>query len=313
MPFVFNPVSEESKTASDIVEEILRLFLSGQREELNKLSSTAGASATELSFQYDLGSIRNGSQVEIDLESYYVWDVDQTSKVATVQPAINGSKTAVHSTGSLVHVNPKLLRASIFDAINAEIRSLSSPIKGLYSVVGLDFTYSSPTIMYDLADTKDVIDVLQVTTEQPGATNNWAHMDVWRLDSVTDLTTFPSGNALYLPNGLPGRKVRVIYGIPFIVVQTLSDDLYLDNNGDPKLGGVPPSMHDILVYGALLRLGPIREVKRNFTEAQGDSRRATEVPPAAVMNSYTELRRLYQRRIDEESSRLSQLFDREVT
>lgn len=308
MPFVFNPSTGASKSGNDIIDEVYRLFMSGQREELNKLSVTAGASATSLSFQYELGSIRDGSQVEVDLESYYVWEVDGTSKTATVQPGMYGSTTAVHSTGTLARVNPKLTRASIFDALNAEIQSLSSPTNNLYSVMELEFNYSVPVIMYDLAGTEDILDILMVNQKQPGSTQDWAQMPSWRYDKSVDLTMFPSGNALYLPIGLPGSPVRVVYSVPFATISNPASDLYLDGNGDPKEGGISPSMHDILVYGILLRLGPVREIKRNFTEAQGDSKRATEVPPGAVMNSYTEVRRIYTRRMNEEAAKLARDF-----
>lgn len=308
MPFVFDPISTPSKSGSDIVEEVYRLFLSGQREEINKLAVTAGASSNSLSFQYDLGAIRNGSQVEVDLETYYVWEVDESGKTATVEPGMNGSKTAVHASGSIVRVNPKLARAAIFDALNAEIQAISSPTKGLFSVMGLEFVYTPPVITYDLIDTTDIFEIISVSQIQPGASKDWAQLPGWRLDNVVNPVDFPSGNSLFVPVAIPGRTIRVVYSTPFATIDSPSDDLYLDSGGDPKPGGVPPSMHDILVYGILLRLGPIREVKRNFTEAQGDSKRSTEVPAGAVMNSYSELRRLYTQRIQDEATRLSRYF-----
>lgn len=308
MPFVFNPSDDSSQTGNDIIEKVLDYFLSGQKEEKNKLAATAGAGATTISFQYELGAIRSGSEVEAGLEVYYVWEVDQAGKSATVEPGQRATITAIHSTGTICRVNPKLTKRAIFDALNAEIRALSAPGSGLFCPMGLEFSYSSPISSYDLEDTGDILDVLSVTQEEIGATGDWHHIDGWRLDRKANSTDFPSGNALYLPAGFPGRTVRVVYAAPFAAIDSINDNLYLDSEGNPKAGGIPPSMHDILVYGTLMRLGPVREIKRNFTEAQGDARRAQEVPPGSVANSYAEVRRIYNRRVNEEVGRLSRLF-----
>ena len=51
-----------------------------------------------------------------------------------------------------------------------------------------------------------------------------------------------------------------------------------------------------------------REIKRNFTESQGDTRRAGEVAPGAVMQSSRNLQILRQQRITAESARLDALY-----
>lgn len=308
IPFVFNPTSETSKSSDKIIDEVLRLFLSGQREDLNKLSANAGANATSLSFRYELGAIRSGSQVDVDMETYYVWSVDEGGQSATVEPGSNGSISATHADGSIVRVNPKISRYSIFSALQDEIRALSSPGRGLFSVMALEFPFSASKVAYDMTGTTDVLDVINVSILLPDGQKNWLPITSWRLDSSVNTTDFPSGNSIFVPEGISSQTVRVIYSAPFRVPTLSTDDLYLDGNGVPIAGGIPPSMQDILVYGTLLRLGPVREIKRNFTEAQGDSRRATEVTAGQVSNSYRDVRSLYSQRIDDERGRLIRYY-----
>jgi len=73
-------------------------------------------------------------------------------------------------------------------------------------------------------------------------------------------------------------------------------------------GGVQETLTDILAIGTQIRLMSPREVKRNFTESQGDTRRADEVSVGAVGNSFSQLQRLRRDRIQAEAARLSRAY-----
>jgi hypothetical protein len=53
-----------------------------------------------------------------------------------------------------------------------------------------------------------------------------------------------------------------------------------------------------------MRLMAAREIKRNFIEAQGDTRRPDEVQPGAITNSIANIQRLRRDRIIAEAGRL---------
>ena len=72
--------------------------------------------------------------------------------------------------------------------------------------------------------------------------------------------------------------------------------------------GLQPSATDLPPIGAAIRLMAGREIKRNFTESQGDTRRSTEVPPGAIAQSANGLARLRQTRIAAEAARLHALY-----
>jgi hypothetical protein len=111
-------------------------------------------------------------------------------------------------------------------------------------------------------------------------------------------TDFASGGALVIyEGGYPGQAIRVRYRAPFGSLTALDDDVLADT-------GLPATAHDLPPLGAAVRLVAGREVKRNFTEAQGEPRRAEEVPPTATLQSSRELLRIRQQRIVAEQSRL---------
>jgi hypothetical protein len=286
-----------SYVASDVIEETIRLLLSGQREPMNKLLTDVSSGATSLALKYELGAMQADSLLAIDTEIYRVWEINKDTRTVTVEPAMQGSTTTAHTAGSLVYVNPRITRFAAFKALNDEISSLSSPALGLFAVKTLEFTYEGAQTDYDITASTEILDVLDVRIEWPGPEQHWQALKDWRLRRKADTTDFASGNALFVPNGVPGRTVRVTYSAPYTRLTALTDDI-------ESVGGIPPAAQDILAMGTLLRIGSVREIKRNFTEAQGDSRRAGEVPATAVGNSFSYLRQMRDNRIAQEAARL---------
>ena len=109
---------------------------------------------------------------------------------------------------------------------------------------------------------------------------------------------FPDGTALRLNRGgWPGYDVRVTYIAPYAPFVNLTDDV-------TATCGISAQAMDIPPIGAAVRMVAGREVKRNFTESQPDTRRAEEVPPGAVVGSSRGLMMLRQQRVAEEAARL---------
>ena len=285
-------------TGNDVIEEVNRLLLSSSREELNKLSGSVAPNATSLTFTYDLGGIRAGSEVNIDLETYRVWTTDPGTKTATVQPAMSGTDSVAHSAGSIAYVNPRFSKAAIFSALNQELRALSGNVVGLYRMKTLEWDLTGLVTDYDLAS--DVEEVYEVRIRSIGPGNSWERLD-WKWIPDADKTFFPSGNGIHIMNGFPGRQLQVLYKTGFDLLTDPAQDLF-------TVAGVEEELQDIVVYGILLRLGPVREIKRSFTEAQGDSRRAEEIQAGAIQNSFASVRAMYRDRIQTERARLMQRY-----
>lgn len=286
---------------SDLIETTKRHLYSGQKPSMNKLAIPAISSATSLTFVNELNDIQSGAYVQVDLEVFYVWEVNELARTATVEPAQLGSVTSAHDAGDIALVNPKFFDHAILAALNDCLNSLSSPSAGLYQSKTVNLTYIANGGGYDLAAVTDLIDIEDIRLHRGDTSSkDWPRVNAWDVGRNVNSTDFPSGLALFLLDPAEvGSTIRVRYRSGFGTLTTLADNVITTT-------GLPATALDIPPLGAAIRLVHPREVKRNFTEAQGDSRRSGEVGPGAVAGSVNALERDYYRRINEEASRLSQ-------
>ncbi len=288
---------------SELIEETRRLIFSGSREERNKLASTITSSATSLTTTYPLGQITRGTKLAIDLEDIYVWEGTGTT-VSPVDRAQWGSPASTHAAGAVIHVNPKFSNWEIFNAINDEITSLSAPSNGLFQVLSAELTYNTHIEGYDLTGfttpAQYIQDVLEVRYAVTGPSRSYPISSDWELSrSMSD--EFTSGMALFVRDGFPNQTLVVKGKFGF-------SELDASMATEISTSGLADTMYDILSLGAAWRLTASMEISRNFTSAQGDTRRANEVPPGGQLGASRELGRLREIRIREEASRLSNKY-----
>lgn len=283
--------------ASDLVADTKRHLLSNTREVMNKLDGAINASAADVTLAFTSGLPTAGSYIEVDLEMMYVWSV--AGQVATVERGQLGSTATTHDDAALVTINPRYPAFAVFKALNDDIRSLSAPANGMFAVRTLDLVADGATGWYDLTGATDVLDVLSVRHEVFG-TDQWVNLTNWEISNVAG-AGFASGSALRITDGLAlGRTIRVLYKASFDPLVTLADDV-------ESVTGMPEGTHDIPSLGAAMRLVAPREIDRNDTKSQGDSRRAEEVGAGAMLSSIRGIAGLRQTRINDEVSRLMQL------
>jgi hypothetical protein len=289
-------------TLFDLVAETKRHLLSFQREPMNKLAAAVTPTATTLTVTYDGSAIREGAYLQIGLELVYVWSFEAANKTATVERAQLGSTAAAHAADAVVTVNPKFPDFAIVAALNDDLLDLSSPINGLYAVRETTLTATASSWGYDLSGVTEILEIVDIRTQNTGRARDWTPVTNYELVRAVSTTDFPSGFALFLHEGVqPGRPIRVQYKAPFIPLVSLTDDV-------EAVSGLSGSAHDIPPMGAAVRMTAPREIKRNFTEAQGDPRRAEEVPPGAVAGSMRSVAALRQGRIVAEAARLAQRY-----
>lgn len=286
---------------SQIVNRVRTQMLSGQREEHNRLGGALTSSATSVSFDFDLGAVKPGAVLNVGTERMYVWTVAESTKTATVERGWAGTTAAAHSSGDLVTVNGRFPSDVVLDRVNDELRSLSSPLNGLFKMSTVDLTYNAAVEGYDLTGVSSLIEVYDVRFKQAGSFKDWPRVHNWDFAASMSTDEFASGHALWVPNGEPGQTVRVWYKAPFSSLSSLSDDV-------ETVSGLPASAIDLLEIGAQMRLAATRDGKRNFIEAQPQPRRAEEVPNGAWMDTASGLRALRRDRISEERSRLQSLY-----
>lgn len=281
------------------VQATRRHLMSGRQEERNVLSAPYTAGSGTLSFTNVPTGIVPGARLGIGLNVFYVLTVNNASLSATVIGGQDGSVDVAAPTGSLVRVNPRFTDFDITETLAADLADLSSPENGLFQIRSVDIAYSGVTTGYDLSGVTDLIDVYQVLAQEPGTSKGWTRLNRggYRLDRGALASVFPSGLGLMLHgSAYQGLTVRVLYRSGFITPPTLATDL--------NTTGLPTTAYDIPPLGAAMRLVIPREIKRNFSEAQSDTRRAAEVGAGATAASYRPIAALRASRIAAEASRL---------
>ena len=286
-------------TVGTVVDRTVRQLMSGTVEERNKTVGALTATSTSIVFQYDLNGMRAGGVIQIDNELMYVWEVSQGSKTVTVERAWNGTAAAAHTSGAVAIVDPKFPRSQILEAINAEIDDLSSPMNGLYQIKSLELNYNGTHTMVNLPTTDKIIDLVSVTVRYI-ATD---YPVIRRCRLIRDLPNddFSAGYAIRFDEQVRAGRMIVVYKAPFTNVTTEAQNLQ-------NIAGFPTTAEDILIMGAQIRLVSPREVKRNFTESQGDTRRSEEVPTGSVSSSINNIIRMRRDRITAEAARLARQY-----
>lgn len=285
-------------TTADLIRQAESYLYSTTRPERDKLGGSYTSGATTLTTTYQRPAIKAGARLSIDLEDFHVWSV--SGATVTVKGADNGSAAAAHSNGADIIVNAEYTPFEVFREINNELRALSSPANGLYRVSTVDLTFNSAYSLYDLTSVTNVEGIATVYGEV-GVNREWVPISGWSLVRDADTDVFASGFALDVPFGWPGKSVRVAYRRQFATLSSLTDNV-------ETVSGIPSSATDIVSMGAALRLAGVAEIDRNQLSAQGNSRRANEVPAGSRANAVRFPFAQYKARIVEESARLKQAY-----
>ena len=286
-------------TAGAVITRASRQLLSGTVEERNKLATTVTSAETSIVLSYDLGGFREGSVIEIDSELMYVWTATSATKTLVVERAYDGTTAAAHTAGAVAVVNPRFPRQQMLDALNADLDDLSSTVNGLFRVVAQDISYNGTDRQVNLTSASGIIDLLDVrlrylATDFPIIRNV-------RLQRNLPTADFASGIAIVFDEAVMAGTLRVVTKREFTRVTAEANDMQ-------TVAFLPTSCEDIVEMGVILRMMNGREIKRNFIESQGDTRRSEEVPPGSTRDSLTNIQRLRRERITAEAARLKQQY-----
>jgi hypothetical protein len=284
----------------DVIDKVTRQLLSGTVEERNKLASALTTTSTSVTLLYAPDGIRKGSVIEIGGEQMYVWEVTIPTRTLEVERGYSATNPIPHPVNSIVVNNPRFPRNQILEAINDELSDLSSPVNGLFQMKTTEVQWNGSDRMINLPGVYEIQDLYSVHYR-------YLSDDYPRLWKVRLLRNMPSNDfasryALVIDDYVARTGTLVVsYKAPFDHVGSESDDIEVT-------AGVPATAVDLLVLGAQIRLMAPREIKRNFSETQGDTRRAEEVPPGAVASSIGNLLRLRRDRIVAEAMRLNRQY-----
>jgi len=286
-------------TAGALITRASRQLLSGTVEERNKLATTVSSADTSIVLSYDLGGFREGSVIEIDSELMYVWTALSATKTLEVQRGYDGTTAAAHTVGAVAVVNPRFPRQQMLDALNADLDDLSSTVNGLFRVVAQDISYNGSDRQINLTSASGVIDLLDVRLRY--LADDYPVIRKVRLQRNLPTADFASGIAIVFDEAVMAGTLRVVTKREFTRVTAEANDMQ-------TVAFLPVSCEDIIEMGVILRMMNGREIKRNFIESQGDTRRSEEVPPGSTRDSLTNIQRLRRERIVAEAARLKQQY-----
>lgn len=287
-------------TAGALLDRVQRQLLSGTVEERNKLATGVDADDTSFVLTYEVGGFREGTIFEVDSELIYIWAASTGTKTLTVERGYGGTTAASHSANAILTLNPRFPKQQMLDALNQDIDDLSSPANGLFQVVTTDaITYNGSDRQIDMTGVTNVLDLLDVRVKYKSDDFPFVHKV--RLQRNLPVADFPSTFALVFDEAPVAGTLIVRYTSPFTRASSTSSDVQ-------SVCKVPITMEDILEMGVMVRMLSVREIKRNFTEAQGDTRRADEVPPGAMRDSFTNILRLRRDRIIAEKAKLARQY-----
>lgn len=285
-------------TASSVIERARRRLTGTQRDVVNQLGVGCSATAGEITLSFDASEFTPFSVLEIDLELMLV--ISTNGQRITVLRGYGGTNSDNHDAGALVRSAPVVYAADIFEAMNDELRDLSSPLNGLFRVEPIDFSMSVEEA-YDLAATEQVLGLAKVEYREINTYKQWRKVCNPRLTLDASTDDFPSGVSLALQGVGIGRQVRVWVKTAFSSLGGIEDDV-------EETSGLHPEAIDILWMGAVLKCTGADEIARNRMGAQGDPRRAEEVPPGALNAAPSRLAQMRRERIKAEAARLQRLW-----
>ena len=159
--------------------------------------------------------------------------------------------------------------------------------------------YNGTSAMVNLPTTDKIIDLVSVSIRY--LSDDYPKIRRCRLIRDLPNDDFNSGYAIRLDEEVRAGRMIVVYKAPFTNVTSETQNLQ-------NVSGIPTSCEDILMMGAQIRLISPREMKRNFTDSQGDTRRAEEVPFGAVTGSVNQIIRMRRDRITSEAAKLKRQY-----
>ena len=279
-------------TINDLIFDVKRMAYGGLPEKINLVSASANAGVTALTMQLDISGITEGTVLSSGLNVWYVKGTVASSNQVLVVPGWDNSPQSSVAPDDIVYVRPAVTHWQIFNALNDEMRKLSSPAIGLYSLQYWDAEVDPTYQTYPVPASATIIDIARVRFRMPGTTDVWGDLpnSAYRYDKTNNLVQL----LRMIPSG---TDVQFVYKAPFVAASSVSDDVQ-------TVCKLADTMNDIPVLGVVTALLQTTESRRNTLAIQGDTRRASEVQSQANAAAASMMRREYSERIQEEYARL---------
>lgn len=254
---------------------INEILLGTYRTKINRIIADLDGTTGDFFLDFPIDGVGQGTILEIDDELLFVVAATESTKQVSCLRGFRGTVAAAHSAKSYVQINPRFPRILVRDTMREEVDSWGADI---YRQTLMDADVGSNVADIDVADATgfdDLIDVLRVWRTEP-TTGRMVTIHSYRTEPDID---GPGTCHLYLNHyyGSTGFRLKVARQFD-TSVWTFATDLVADV-------GLSADMQEIAKWGAAWRLVSGREVRRLFTESEGEGRKAEEVPVQANLSA----------------------------
>ena len=266
------------------------------------VTTTTSSSASPLILSLGSTDSVGKGVVEINEELMWVDSYDRVANTATISPygrGYLGTTATTHTADTKVTISPTFPRFNVKRAINDTIRSLGASI---FAVKTTTFTFNAAQSTYAF-NNLNIKNIISLTWEAIGPTQEWVPIRRWDFDSVADADTFGAGaQTVTLGEApIPGRTVKVVYATDPAAFTTNIQDYVTQT-------GLPESTRDVVILGAAYRLlaflDPARAAQTSPQADETDRKR----PYGSSQSATKQLYALYTQRLNEETKSQQQNY-----
>jgi len=242
--------------------------------------------------------------IEVDnQELMLVQSVNINTNTITISPFGRGygSTTAnSHLSGVKIENSPIWPTVRIIEAINDSIRSVYPQLWATNTT-----SISKISVVYEYGLPADAEEIISVQYQLIGPSHVWRPAQQWRFQGQANIATGElgsTGKALYIGDDIvPGRQIFVTYRKEPTELVNLTDDF-------TTVTGLPATSHDVIVYGACMKLSPQLEGPRLSISSVEASERAQYVQPGSASKVSQYFGQLYLQRLEQEAAKQRDRF-----
>jgi hypothetical protein len=291
-------------TLQNLVDRVRQELAGFSQNQQQFTSLAANISNSQTSFTVaDATQVSRGT-IEVDnQELMLVQSVNQQTNTVTINPFGRGyaSTTAnSHLSGVKIENSPIWPTVRLTEAINDAIR-------GVYPQIWATNNTSIPkiSVVYEYGLPADAEEIISVQYQLIGPSHVWRFAQNWRFVGQANTPTGElgsTGKAIYIGDDIvPGRQIWVTYRKEPTELVNLTDDF-------TTVTGLPATSHDVIVYGACMKLSPQLEGPRLSISSVEASERAQYVQPGSASKVSQYFGQLYAQRLEQEAAKQRDKF-----
>lgn len=285
----------------DRVRQELAGFSQNQ-QQFTSLGTNINNSQTSFTVD-DVSQISRGT-IEVDnQELMLVRSINIPTNTVTLSSFGRGYSSTTansHTAGAKIENSPIWPTVRLTEAINDAIRSVYPQLWAINTV-----SIPKISVVYEYGLPADAEEILSVQHQLIGPSHVWRFAQSWRFVGEANTATGElgsTGKALFIGDDIvPGRQIWVTYRKEPSELVNLADDY-------TSTTGLPATSHDVIVYGACMKLSPQLEGPRLSITSVEASERAQYVQPGSASKVSQYFGQLYMQRLEQEAAKQRDKF-----